>query len=109
MVMIGCVCKYHESGKSLVTKRCSESMSATATDRVRGNALRSGRPRDEGARSVKDIPVRLLPLPVPDGLVDLLLDRVEVERRRVLHRRIVDRGRRQLPDGLLNDHEAPEL
>src|SRR5262249_4604337 len=46
---------------------------------------------------------------MPDHLFDLLLDRIEVEGSRVLHRRIVHRGRRQLPDELLDHDEAPEL
>src|SRR5262245_39283013 len=46
---------------------------------------------------------------VPDRLVDLLLDRVEIERRRVLHRRVVDRRRGEGTDLLLNHDEPPEL
>ena len=41
--------------------------------------------------------------------VDLLLDRVKVEGRRVLHRRVVDRRHGQLRHLLLDDDEPPEL
>src|SRR5215831_4176344 len=44
-----------------------------------------------------------------DHLVDLSLDGLEVERGWILHRRIVDRRQRQFADGLLDQHEAPEL
>src|SRR5262245_30949113 len=51
----------------------------------------------------------LLSRVLPDQLVDLLLHRLEIEGSRVLHRRIVDRGGRQLPNELLDLDEAPEL
>src|SRR5262249_50409340 len=51
----------------------------------------------------------LLPFAVPEHLLDLLLYRIEVEGRRVLHRRIIDRRRCQLLDKLLDHDEAPEL
>src|SRR5215471_18494293 len=51
----------------------------------------------------------LLPFAVLEHLLDLLLYRTEVEGRRVLHRRIIDRRRCQLLDILLYHDEAPEL
>src|SRR5262245_61064723 len=51
----------------------------------------------------------LLTWTVLDHLLDLLLNRLEIERCRVLHRRIVDRRQRQLLDELLDQDEAPEL
>jgi len=51
----------------------------------------------------------LLTWAVLDHLVYLLLHRIKVEGRRVLHRRIVDRRLRQLGDVLLDHDEAPEL
>ena len=44
-----------------------------------------------------------------DHLVDFCLDRLEVEGRRSLHRRIIDRRLRQLRHLLLHEDEAPEL
>src|SRR5262245_47475456 len=41
--------------------------------------------------------------------LDLLLHLIEVEGGRVLHRRIVDRRHRQLPDVLLDLDKTPEL
>ena len=46
---------------------------------------------------------------VLDHLLDLLLYRLEVERSRVLHRRVFDCSLRQLSDVLLDLDEAPEL
>src|SRR6476660_5271559 len=46
---------------------------------------------------------------VLDHLLDLGLYSFKVERSRSLHRRIVDRGLRQLSDVLLHLDEAPEL
>ena len=46
---------------------------------------------------------------VLDHLLNLPLHRLEVERSRVLHRRIFDCSLRQLPDVLLDQDEAPEL
>src|SRR5262245_30505472 len=42
-------------------------------------------------------------------LLDLSLHRLEVERSRILHRRIIDCGLRQLRDVLLHHDEAPEF
>jgi hypothetical protein len=53
--------------------------------------------------------VRLLPSLVPDGLIDLLFYRIEVERGRVLHRRKLNGRFRELRHILLNHHEAPKL
>src|SRR6516162_11878598 len=50
-----------------------------------------------------------MPFAVLEHLLDLLLYRIEVEGRRVLHRRIIDRRRCQLLDKLLDHDEAPEL
>ena len=44
-----------------------------------------------------------------DHLIDLGLDRREVERCRILHRRIVNRRQSQLSDFLLHEDKAPEL
>ena len=46
---------------------------------------------------------------VPDRLIDLLLDRVEVEGCRILHRRVVDGGLREGGHPLLDEDEPPEL
>ena len=46
---------------------------------------------------------------VLDHLLDLLLYRLEVERSRILHRRVFDCSLRQLSDVLLYLDEAPEL
>jgi hypothetical protein len=46
---------------------------------------------------------------VLDHLLNLPLHRLEVERSRVLHRRVFDCSLRQLPDVLLDYDEAPEL
>src|SRR5262249_39853165 len=64
-----------------------------------------------GRRPTSGFPVgkSLLTFAMPDHLLDLLLHRIKVERRRVLHRRIVDRRQRQLLDELLDQDEAPEL
>src|SRR5262245_36866133 len=51
----------------------------------------------------------LLTRAVLDRLLDLLLHRFEVERSRRLHGREFDGGLRQIPDVLLDHHEAPEL
>src|SRR5256714_3561912 len=51
----------------------------------------------------------LLTRAVLDHLFDFLLYRLEVERRRVLHRWVFDCSLRQLPHRLLNQDEAPEL
>src|SRR5262249_19821690 len=51
----------------------------------------------------------LLPRTVLGHLLDLSLHRLEVERSRVLHRRITDCGLRQLRDVLLHHDEATEF
>src|SRR5262245_39512177 len=61
------------------------------------------------ANHSSDEAIRLLPIMLLDCLVNLGSDRVEVERRRVLHRRIVDRRCRELADVLLNHDESPEF
>src|SRR5262249_48151893 len=72
---------------------------------VRGNPGRSS----SSARGNHCSAAKLMAWPVLAHLLDLLLHRFEVERRRVLHRRIIDRRLRQLRDILLHEHEAPEL
>src|SRR5262245_51345425 len=52
---------------------------------------------------------RLLTFAVLEHLLNLLLDCIEVEGRRVLHRRIIDRRLRQLCDVLLHHNKAPHL
>src|SRR5271155_4198059 len=44
-----------------------------------------------------------------DRFVDLGLYRRQVERRRCLHRRILDRRHREFPDVLLHHYKPPEL
>src|SRR4051794_871251 len=51
----------------------------------------------------------LLAVVILDRLVDLLLPRLRVDRRRVLHRRVVDGRPGQLPPLLLDEDEPPEL
>src|SRR5262245_54202720 len=51
----------------------------------------------------------LLTRAVLHRLLNLLLHRFKVERSRTLHRRILDRGLRQIGDVLLDHDEAPEL
>src|SRR5262245_6503422 len=51
----------------------------------------------------------LLTGPVLHHLLNLPLHRLEVEGSRVLHRRVIDCGLRQLCDVLLDHDEAPEL
>src|SRR5260370_23655972 len=53
--------------------------------------------------------IRLLAFVCLDRVLDFLLHRIEVERRRRLHRRVVDRRRGEFCDYLLNQNEAPEL
>ena len=52
---------------------------------------------------------RLLAFVSLDLLLDLPLDRVEVERRRRLHRGIFDRSLRELRHFVLYVHETPKL
>src|SRR5262245_51736000 len=68
--------------------------------------LGEGAGRTSAARWTSDL---LLTRAILDHLLDLLLHCLEVEGSRVLHRRIVDRGQRQLLDELLDQDEAPEL
>src|SRR5262245_25611686 len=84
--------------------------------RVRAGATRGiGAEKKNGSASVTCTPfsvwsaIFLLTWAVLDHLVYLLLHRIQVEGRRVLHRRIVDRRLRQLGDVLLHHDEAPEL
>src|SRR5262249_17192335 len=60
-------------------------------------------------RSVLQVPHRLLPLMRFDCLLDLLLDCIQVEARRILHGRKVDCRLRQVPNSLLHHHKPPEL
>src|SRR5262249_40098265 len=69
--------------------------------------LREGRTRLETGAAL--VGKSLLPFAVLDHLLDLLLHCIEIERGRVLHRRIVDRRQRQLLDKLLDQDESPEL
>src|SRR5215475_8961379 len=59
--------------------------------------------------SSSDVAPGLLTFAVLDHLLNLLLHRFEIERRRVLHRRIINRRQRQLLNKLLDLDEAPEL
>src|SRR5262249_54056983 len=61
------------------------------------------------AGAPSDSPAWLLPFAVLEHLLNLLLDCIEVEGRRVLHRRIIDRRRAPPPDALFHPDEAPEL
>src|SRR5262249_35045304 len=69
-----------------------------------GSCSRTGAARCLGPGQILSLTWTVL-----DQLVDLLLHRIEVEGRRILHRRIVDRRERQLLDKLLDQHEPPEL
>src|SRR5512136_297396 len=53
--------------------------------------------------------VLLLPSLDLDGLLDLLFYRIEIERGRVLHRRVINCSHRQLPHVLLHPYKAPEF
>src|SRR5215831_17439963 len=66
-------------------------------------------PRDSRRVLLRTPAAWLLPFAVLEHLLNLLLDCIEVEGRRVLHRRIIDRRRCQLLDVLLHHDEAPEL
>src|SRR5262249_54066813 len=54
-------------------------------------------------------PIFLLTRTVLHHLLDFPFHRLEIERRRILHRRIVNCGLRELSDVLLDHDEAPEL
>src|SRR5690348_12808365 len=77
----------------------------SATDESKYVDGKTGDPKT--ARS--QIPFLLIPWLFLDRRFDLLPDRVEIEGSRVLHRRIVDRGKRQFLHLLLYAHEAPEF
>ena len=51
----------------------------------------------------------LLALVMADGFIDFLLDRVEIERGRILHGRVIDGRRSEAADFLLHADKSPEL